>query len=352
LRNRPQPNRTHASGYYSQDLRRPLRRRSKIEEYAPVAFGGLLLMAAFGFAGNYLGRTADAHGLTQASIIAVQAAPAMQADVSSKSDALARGSLLPEGQSFDLLNETRVLEAEVVDAVGKTDFVMEDPVGLESLEAPQAPQPAPLKSLNTKPEKKIAAKPARLKIEPAAVDLKEEVKKPAKKKVAAIAPVQLVKPAKIAKIDPAVEEEKTLTKREKQRAVAQRRIRLAEENCLARGIYFEARGESEMGQLAVAKVILNRVKSPDYPNSICGVVYQGSQRRNSCQFSFACDGHADEIRQPASWAQAKRVAHKAIEGDHALKNMGALNYHADYVKPRWSKTMRRLTKIGTHIFYR
>ena len=71
--------------------------------------------------------------------------------------------------------------------------------------------------------------------------------------------------------------------------------------------------------MAVAKVILNRVKSPQYPNTICGVVYQGTQRRNSCQFSFACDGQPDDVKQPAAWAQAKHIAKRAIKGDPALK---------------------------------
>ena len=139
---------------------------------------------------------------------------------------------------------------------------------------------------------------------------------------------------------------------EKQKVVAQRRVRLAEENCLARAVYFEARSETDMGQLAVAKVILNRVKSPSYPNSICGVVYQGSGTRNSCQFSFACDGQPDDVKQPGAWDHAKAIAQRAIAGDPAVAMMGkATNYHADYVNPRWAKNMRRLTKIGHHVFY-
>ena len=129
-------------------------------------------------------------------------------------------------------------------------------------------------------------------------------------------------------------------------------MQLAEENCLARAVYFEARSESNLGQLAVAKVVLNRVKDPNYPNTICGVVYQGSKQRNSCQFSFACDGMPDDVRQPAAWANAKAVAKRAIAGTDNLKVMSAAtNYHADYVRPRWARSMRKLVKIGRHIFY-
>jgi spore germination cell wall hydrolase CwlJ-like protein len=102
----------------------------------------------------------------------------------------------------------------------------------------------------------------------------------------------------------------------------------------------------------VAKVILNRVKDPDYPKTICGVVYQGSGRRNSCQFSFACDGLADDVRQPAAWTRSKLVAQKALAGDQTVRVIGtATNYHADYVNPKWAKSMKRLIKIGRHIFY-
>jgi spore germination cell wall hydrolase CwlJ-like protein len=151
----------------------------------------------------------------------------------------------------------------------------------------------------------------------------------------------------------ATEDTLEISSADKKKQLAQRRIRLAEENCLARAVYFEARSESEMGQLAVAKVILNRTKDPNYPKTICGVVYQGSQRRNSCQFSFACDGMPDDVKSPAAWARSKRIAQKAISGN---MNMGAAmsqatNYHADYVKPRWARTMRKLVKIGNHIFY-
>ncbi len=124
-------------------------------------------------------------------------------------------------------------------------------------------------------------------------------------------------------------------------------------HCLAVGVYFEARGEPTKGQQAVAQVILNRVKNPAYPNTICGVVYQNKWRRNSCQFSFACDGIKDRIKSPKHWSKAKKVAKDAIEGNFWLKSVGsASHYHADYVWPRWRRSMRKMTKIGRHIFYR
>jgi spore germination cell wall hydrolase CwlJ-like protein len=326
-------------------------KRSTLEEYAPVAFGALLLIGAFAFAGHQLGRTAVANTAPyEVAEVAEIKAPAV-APVSAD---LTKGALLPDGEAFEILN-TKILDSQIIDKVGKSDFVIEDPKGLDEANAPS--DPALQIHPDSAPTTKVAVRtPKKVKIEPAAIDLEEEAKmeKPVKKVVLAPVPAK----PKAAKVTPEKEEktakaEKPLpqSKADKQREVAQRRIRLAEENCLARAIYFEARGESEMGQLAVAKVIINRTKSPRFPKTICGVVYQGSQNRNSCQFSFACDGHADDVKQPASWSQAKRVAHKALQGGHELQGLKAVNYHADYVKPKWSKTMRRLSKIGRHIFY-
>ena len=143
-----------------------------------------------------------------------------------------------------------------------------------------------------------------------------------------------------------------LGQEKKRKIFAARRTRLAQSECLSRAIYFEARSESELGQLAVAKVILNRVKSTNYPNTICGVIYQGSQRPNSCQFSFACDGRADKPKYGKPWRQAKVVAKRAMNGNNQLQVIStATHYHADYVKPRWAGAMSRLIKIGSHIFY-
>ena len=103
---------------------------------------------------------------------------------------------------------------------------------------------------------------------------------------------------------------------------------------------------------AVAKVVLNRLKDPNYPKTICGVVYQGASRNNSCQFSFACDGLSDQPTVRSSWKQAKRVAAKAMAGDESIKTMtAATHYHADYVTPKWAASLKRVIKIGRHIFY-
>lgn len=131
-------------------------------------------------------------------------------------------------------------------------------------------------------------------------------------------------------------------------------VRSAKElKCLAEGIYFESRGEIERGQAAVAQVILNRVKNPAYPDTVCGVVYQNSGWYNRCQFSFACDRYADRIREPEAWATAQRVAKAVVEGEIFIDEIAdSTHYHATYVAPPWRRTMIRLTRIGVHIFYR
>jgi hypothetical protein len=133
--------------------------------------------------------------------------------------------------------------------------------------------------------------------------------------------------------------------------------RVVEESCLARAVYFEARSESQQGQLAVATVILNRVYASNYPSSICGVVYQNASRLNACQFSFACDGKPDLPKQGRAWETALAVTALALANDREMEDeqmqivATATHYHADYVAPRWSKSLHRLTKIGRHIFY-
>jgi spore germination cell wall hydrolase CwlJ-like protein len=128
-----------------------------------------------------------------------------------------------------------------------------------------------------------------------------------------------------------------------------------EVRCLATAIYFEARGEPERGRIAVAQVVLNRLKNPAYPNTICGVVYQNKNQRNRCQFSFACDGIPDRINDRESWAEAQALAAKVLNDDRNLylSDVGAAtHYHANYVRPRWARTMNKVEKIGRHIFYK
>lgn len=126
-----------------------------------------------------------------------------------------------------------------------------------------------------------------------------------------------------------------------------------EQQCLASGIYFEARGESVKGQAAVAQVILNRVRNPAYPDTICGVVYQNEDWRNRCQFSFACDNIIDRIRSREHWAMAREVALAVTAGKIWLKEVGSsTHYHAVYVRPNWARTMKKVGRIGLHVFYR
>jgi spore germination cell wall hydrolase CwlJ-like protein len=127
----------------------------------------------------------------------------------------------------------------------------------------------------------------------------------------------------------------------------------AEQKCLATGIYFEARGEKLRGQAAVAQVILNRVRNPTYPDSICGVVYQNDGWLNRCQFSFACDGKRDRITNPANYKTAQEIAMAVTAGKIFIPEVGsATHYHATYVAPRWANTMKKMKKIGLHVFYR
>ena len=107
------------------------------------------------------------------------------------------------------------------------------------------------------------------------------------------------------------------------------------------------------GQAAVSQVVLNRVRNPAYPDTICKVVYQNRHLRNRCQFSFACDGIRDRITEKPEWELAQKVARETVSGQRYLEKVGAsTHYHATYVKPRWARHMKRLQKIGQHIFYR
>ena len=125
------------------------------------------------------------------------------------------------------------------------------------------------------------------------------------------------------------------------------------EKCLTDAIYFEARGESVRGQIAVAQVVMNRVFSGYYPNTVCGVVYQNSHRRMRCQFTFACDGIRDRITEPDAWDRAKEIARETLDGKLWLADVGkATHYHAYWVHPSWVREMARLYKIGVHTFYR
>jgi spore germination cell wall hydrolase CwlJ-like protein len=126
-----------------------------------------------------------------------------------------------------------------------------------------------------------------------------------------------------------------------------------EQKCLATAIYFEARGESLRGQAAVAQVVLNRVRNPTYPATICGVVYQNQHLKNRCQFSFACDGKKDLILNKKGYKTAEDIAMAVTAGKIFLPEVASsTHYYAQYVSPGWARSMEKMKKIGLHIFYR
>ncbi len=123
-------------------------------------------------------------------------------------------------------------------------------------------------------------------------------------------------------------------------------------SCLTAAIYYEAASEPEDGQRAVAQVVLNRVRHPAYPASVCAVVYQGSTLPTGCQFTFTCDGSLDRGRSKAEWTRAESIAAAALAGSVFAPVGNALNYHANFVVPYWAKTLAKKAIVGTHIFYR
>jgi spore germination cell wall hydrolase CwlJ-like protein len=126
-----------------------------------------------------------------------------------------------------------------------------------------------------------------------------------------------------------------------------------EQHCLAQAIYFEARGESEKGQAAVAQVVLNRVSSGLYPSTICGVVFQNRQYYHACQFSFACEGRSLRVTEPEAWRRAEHIAASVTSGQTYVADVGdATHYHALYVHPYWARKLQRTDRIGQHVFYK
>ena len=131
------------------------------------------------------------------------------------------------------------------------------------------------------------------------------------------------------------------------------KARVKAEKCLTSAIYFEARGETVRGQIAVAQVVMNRVFSGYYPHDVCGVVYQDSNRHLACQFTFACDGIPDVVNEPDAWKRATEIARETLDGKLWLPEVGkATHYHAYWVHPWWVREMRKLDRIGVHTFYR
>jgi spore germination cell wall hydrolase CwlJ-like protein len=124
-------------------------------------------------------------------------------------------------------------------------------------------------------------------------------------------------------------------------------------NCLAENVYYEARGEPQAGQIAVADVVVNRTKADGFPKSVCDVVKQ--KKEHKCQFSWVCWKQRPPIdRNSQQWVQSKDIATTVLLFDNQpgiMKSKSALFYHADYVHPEWAKKMKFLKRIGTHLFY-
>jgi spore germination cell wall hydrolase CwlJ-like protein len=123
-------------------------------------------------------------------------------------------------------------------------------------------------------------------------------------------------------------------------------------DCMTAAVYYEAAFESLDGQRAVAQVVINRLRNPVFPKTVCGVVFQGGDRSTGCQFTFVCDGALARKPDPEVWARARKVAEAALHG-YVMKKVGnATHYHAVYVAPYWSPTLIKVAQVGAHIFYR
>lgn len=121
--------------------------------------------------------------------------------------------------------------------------------------------------------------------------------------------------------------------------------------CLTQAVYYEARGESLVGQEAVAQVVINRVRDGKFRPTVCGVVFQGAERGRGCQFSFACDGSMARARDLAVWSRAEAIAGQALGGYVVAAVGSATHYHTRQVSPYWSARMTKVGVIGAHIFY-
>lgn len=123
-------------------------------------------------------------------------------------------------------------------------------------------------------------------------------------------------------------------------------------DCLTAAVYYEARSQSQDGQRAVAQVVLNRVRDRAFPNSVCGVVYQGAERRTGCQFSFTCDGSMNRPREVGAWDRARAVATAALGGSVYAPVGAATSFHTTSILPWWASSLARITTVGAHVFYR
>jgi hypothetical protein len=128
--------------------------------------------------------------------------------------------------------------------------------------------------------------------------------------------------------------------------------RSEEWRCLTEAMYFEARGEGIAGQVAVAEVVLNRVDSVQYPNSVCAVVLQGAENSGACQFSYNCDGVKNRVANKRAWERIGKIAWLMLQGRPRTLTDEALYFHSTAVRPSWSRKYVRTAKIGRHVFYR
>lgn len=126
----------------------------------------------------------------------------------------------------------------------------------------------------------------------------------------------------------------------------------AEWRCLTEALYFEARGETIRGQFAVAEVILNRMSSRRFPNTVCAVINQGTGARYRCQFTYTCDGRPEIISERAAWERVGKVAYLMLQGVPRLLTKGATFYHTTGVSPSWSRQFEQTAQYGVHVFYR
>ena len=126
----------------------------------------------------------------------------------------------------------------------------------------------------------------------------------------------------------------------------------AELDCLSEAVYYEARSEDTIGQIAVAEVVMNRVANPHYPKTVCGVVFQGQYRQTGCQFTFTCDGSRAIRPRGEAWDRARAIALHVLLGLNTPMTGKATHYHTDYVNPYWAAGLVETGVIGTHIFYR
>ncbi len=124
-----------------------------------------------------------------------------------------------------------------------------------------------------------------------------------------------------------------------------------QELCVAQAVYFEARGEPLIGQVAIAEVILNRVQSKRFPDTACKVVFQNQRLFNRCQFSFACDGKKDRPTDIRAWEKSLKVVALVMSGERSGVAKQATHYHADYVSPKWRLSLAKVGEVGRHIFY-